>query len=297
MVAQLIDADDRVRGVSPLDELWFLASLPAASSKVYHVYLAQDRRAASPQPLPSGLTANLSRQSGYPYRLDLQIGPSQYRLDPSCRIVDGRLEVTISAWAAVSVTADITSPDGQDTAAVPLERAGPGGRVWRSGAGFDLPAGAPPGIWRLSVRAQDARGRGEEAVAAFVVGAGMWTLPLVEKILPGDPPRYGCDTVRPAAARNQAESFQLFIETTRDLPGVTLSTTDLAAQDGKGVIPSSNVTFRFIDRVSCPLPEYEGMGGLARGPRPDPLLPWRSRDLPSGRRASAERPAATGANP
>jgi len=148
---------------------------------------------------------------------------------------------------------------------------------------FAKPSGYPHELDMEVDRPQDFQGRVRKKVTAFTVGLCLWYAPLVEKVLPDDEPRYERSRAGIAAANNETEAFQIFIETSRDVRGVALSATDLVRCDGKGRIAASNVSFSLVEEVTCPSIHP----GLPEGPYPDVILPWRTRDLAAGKRRCA----------
>ncbi|MFH1614262.1 MAG: glycoside hydrolase domain-containing protein [Planctomycetota bacterium] len=283
----LVDTHLRIKGISPQDEVCFLVNVPAKSRKTYFVYFAQDRKQPTDETLPTELPRKLAIPSDYPHQLDVEIGPPQKQIDINCGMIDGRLKGDICAFSANSVTAEIVSPDEQTTLSLPLKKTETKAYLWLIDDSFAMPDDFEKGIWQIKICAESIQDKNECADAAFVAGSAMWTLPLIEKILPLDPPQYGRDIARPAAAQNQAESFQIFIETNTDLRNVTLSIDDLTRRDKRATIPAPNVDFKFVDMIYFPIAEFENGGGLFSGLYPDPLLPWRSRDIKAGQRAFA----------
>lgn len=128
--------------------------------------------------------------------------------------------------------------------------------------------------------------------AVLFKGSGMWFLPTVEKVLPTDSVPLKAHEARIAAARNEAESFQILIEAADGLPGVTLSMTDLTGKATKSLIPAANVKFDLVDTVYYPVTgpgasRASGTSGMRAGLYPDPIVPWRRRDIAPGERKTA----------
>ncbi|MFH1614250.1 MAG: hypothetical protein ABIG61_04090 [Planctomycetota bacterium] len=272
----LLDSDKFSRP-SAEDEIVFLASCPANTTKTYFIYFAPETRSPK-KSLPSELSLALAMPSRYQYKLDCQIGQIQNRADVECSVKGKRLNADICAFAGENVTAELVSPDEMTQIELPLTPDKDRSFHWMV-KDFVLPVDTVDGVWKLTVHVDEGNGRNAEAVGTFVVGSAMWWECNAGRINPGDTPKYGADWIKIASASNERESFQLAIGGVKPLKAVKLTASELVRRDGKANIDSSNFQFDFIEKIYVSLPTQEGSRA---GWYYDPLVPWRQRDIAAG---------------
>jgi len=274
--------DDSFAGPSALDELAMRVSCPANSSKTYFVYFAP-REFDEQESWPTELPLELARPSPYRNRLEVDLGSVELPLNVRVSAVDHAYRMDVDAIAPGAVTAKLVAPTGTlrqqwqwREADVPFRKI----------AKFSLDENAEEGVWNAEVELRgDETGQSWVANSCFVHGNAMWWANNADTLDPRRRgPRFGRQWIQLAAARNERESFQLAIASSGGLGGVVLAATDLAHSQTDGVIAARQVTFQYVEQVNIAIPHPRG---VAAGWYGDPLVPWRSRNVPAGHTVTA----------
>jgi hypothetical protein len=259
------------------------ASLPARSTKTYHVYLAEPEDGQAEVRWQGEVPAELVVKPGYAHKLDWWRGKPQKRIDLSCREQGGVIDVRVRGWTAGKVSGQLISPDGQKKIALPLNPDRTEPKLWVSRDGHRLPGGSAEGIWKFQAKLEDSSGVTEQVSTGFAHGSTLWWHSNVERIFRDDAPQYGQDReVDICAARNEAEAFQLAIDASEGLEDVGLSVTDAVHENGRSSIPTEAFKIERIREVYLSSPP-----GARAGWYPNALLPWRQCDIEAGRRKLA----------
>ncbi len=278
VVPSAIVAADRNPQVSAGDLLVFPADCPPHATTTYHVYL-KDRAVEAGDFAPTDqLPDAVNLASDYPHDLDVEALDAESRARVAARRAGGKLVAELWGWTARSVEAALISPDGARRIPLPLEAVKPG--HWAAAPGFAFPADAEDGVWALEGNFEHESGESVRVVTAFAVGNGLWAGTNAERIYEDDPPRFGADRARIAAARNEWEAFQVALTSERGLEGVTLQAGDLERKDGKARIDANRIVIECVEQADV-------IGALRNGPTPDPLVPWETEEVMAGRQRVA----------
>ncbi len=256
-------------------------SLPARSTKTYHVYLAGPQDGQAQVSWQGEVPAELVVEPGYAHKLDWWRGEREKRVDVSCREQGGVMDVRVRGWTATKVSGQLISPDGQKKIVLSLvpDRTEPKLWVCRD----RLPTGSAQGIWMLRVKLVNDCGHLEAASTTFTHGSALWWRSNVEQIRRDDAPQVGQDQqVDICAARNEVEAFQLAIDASEGLEDVRLFVTEAVHENGRSSIPPEGFKIERIREVYLAAPL-----GAAAGWYPDALLPWRPCRIETGSRKLA----------
>lgn len=269
-------------GITGEDHLVFPASLPARSRTIYYVYL-RDRKplsekAAGASRLPDALRDY--EQASRRLRVETTKIERIGALDVA-KGDDHAVTVRVTVLPGSAIAGRAISPDKKSRLAILFDQ--PDDDPIRTGS---VALGKDPGkgIWQVVLEL----GGGHEARSAFVVDAGLWAGGNLDVIRSDDPPQGGRDTAHLLAARGERESFQVAVAAERALAGVALRGSELVQVGGPGRIPADCWTIEravelFVG-IAHPSPRLRPVGGkfINVGNYPDPLLPWRKHDVPSG---------------
>ncbi len=281
-LVSLTESNERVVKGKGRFSIVFLASLPARSTKTYHVYLAAEAEGEQEVEYLDDVPEQLERSASYPHQLDWWREGVEKRVDITCKETGGIVRARVRGWTASGASAELVCPDGNQKIPLPLGAVKPEGNLWLSPADYRLPEGSAEGIWKLAVTLEDRSGRTERIDASFVHGSTLWWDSNVAQIYRDDPPRYGRDyEVVLHAARNEHEAFQVAIDTEQGLRGVELSVTDAVHESG-AAIGAERFTVQRIREVYLAAPPRGRSGWY-----PDALLPFRKCDIEAGTRRLA----------
>ena len=158
--------------------------------------------------------------------------------------------------------------------------------------------GVAPGQIEARVMNREERAAPPQQAAPALTDPSLWGAPALARLMPDAVPRRG--PVRIAAAKGERESFQVCIDAAADRPlsGVRLEVGLFTASPAGAALDPEAVRIWSQEHVTllCGNASVNGtVGGYKwnanafsrTGDHPDPLLPWRSQDVPAGGRKAA----------
>lgn len=277
----LLNADS-FAGPSAMDVLAIRVNCPPKTSATYFVYFSP-QAFKEEQTWPTELPSQLAGQAKYRHQLEVEVGSVEHPVDV-CVDPDGEAyQLRVETLVPGPATAVLLPPTG--ASARQWEFGEQGGLIHETRE-FNLAGDAAVGVWKIEVKLPGGEGRDDwVAHSCFVHGNAMWWANNADTLDPRrQGPRHDAEWIQLAAARNERESFQLAIESSAGLRGVGFGATELTHTLADEVIPAEQVTFQYVEQVNIAIPHPRG---AAPGWYGDPLVPWRTREIPAGSSVTA----------
>ncbi len=278
-----IDSDRCNSGLlTPYDEITFKVSCPARSQKIYFLYYAPQIDVPVNRSIVSQEDEDIDifEKSSYPYKLDCIVGKLERRTSINYSVDKiGHLNITVISYSAKAITGQLISPDGKTKKLIPLTKSKDKSYLWKAD-NITLTSEFRAGVSQIVLNIKTFMGTSEQVHRNILTGPTIWWRYNVQQILLTDEPEYGKQCVRICAARNEGESFQIAIGSDVTLSNVKLSATNLVSiNDKNSIIEAQRFTFKYIENLPVTMPWFGGSAGLY----PDPLVPWRVRNISGGK--------------